>query len=135
MINDVRQTIVNMLGELYPGNSIYADDVPQDFETPSFLISLINQDYEKRLNSKYKSLLSFDVAYFSDKGATEIKTDCQEMQLVLFRAFDLIGSYRVLNKQANTTDNVLHFTFNISYSESRVETGTTMQTQQTNTNI
>mgnify|MGYP001630737301 CR=1 FL=1 len=135
MINNVKQAIVNKLHELYPEYKIYDEDVPQNFKKPSFLISLTDQDYNKRLNNKFKSLISFDVAYHSDKGITEIKEDCIDMQVSLFRGFDLIDSYRVLNKQATTVDNVLHFTLDINYSEIKEEISDKMQTQETSTNI
>lgn len=135
MINDIKQAIVNKLLELYPNYTIYDEDVPQGFKTPSCFITLIDQDYNKRISNKYKSLLSFDVAYFSNKGKTEIKEDCLEVQLNLFREFDLIGTYRVTNKLASIADNVLHFTFNISYSEIKKEQGTLMETKEINTNI
>lgn len=135
MINDVKQAIAGSLKQLYPNNTIYDEDVPKDFREPSFLITLTNQDYGKRLNSKFKSLMSFDVAYFSDKGKTEIKEDMQNVQVELFRAYDLIGGYRILNKQAVTVDNVLHFTFDVSVSEMKVEDSMLMQRQHTNTNI
>ncbi|PKM49626.1 MAG: hypothetical protein CVV02_15220 [Firmicutes bacterium HGW-Firmicutes-7] len=115
MISSVRQAIVDKLLELYPEYTIYEEDIP--LNKPSFLIVLIGQDYSKRMNVKFKSLLSFDVAYFSDKGTTEIRADCLAVQLALFRGFDLINSYRVLNKKVTITDNVLHFTFDINYSE------------------
>lgn len=135
MINNIKQVIVNKLLELYPGYTIYDEDVLQNFKKQSFLISLTDQDYSKRLNSKFKSLISFDVAYFSNKRVAEIKSDCQDMQMSLFRGFDLIGSYRILNKQANVTDNVLHFKFDVQFSEIKVDTSDKMQEQQTNTNI
>ncbi len=135
MINNIKQAIVDKLPELYPGYKIYDEDIPQNFKKPSFLISLTDQDYNKRLNSKYKSLISFDVAYFSDKRVTEIKEDCFDKQMTIFRGFDLIGSYRVLNKQSNITDNVLHFTFDIVFSEIKDDKAEKMQKQQTNTNI
>lgn len=135
MVSSVKKVIKNKLLEIYPGYTIYDEDVPQNFKAPSFLIILIEQDYEKRLADKYKSQLSFDVAYFSDKGDTEIKEDCLGVQLNLFRAFDIIGTYRVLNKQAGITDNVLHFTFDINYSELKVKEGITMKKQQTNTEM
>ena len=134
MVNSVRQAIVDKLLGLYPVNKVYTDDIPQNFKKPSFIIYLIDQNYGKRMNIKFKSLLSFDVAYYSNKGVTEIKSDCQNMQLALFRAFDLMGTYRVLNKNAETVDNVLHFTFDINYSEMKVEIGTPMQTQTTTIN-
>jgi len=135
MINNIKQVIVNKLLELYLGYTVYDEDVPQNFKKQSFLISLTDQDYNKRLNTKFKSLISFDVAYFSNKRMTEIKSDCQDMQMSLFRNFDLVGTYRILNKQATITDNVLHFTFDIQFSEIKENISEKMQKQQTNTNI
>lgn len=138
MISNVKQAIVNKLMELYPackGYTIYDEDIPQNFKKKSFLITLTEQDYSKRLNTKYRSLISFDIAYFSKKSVAEIKVDCLAVQLNLLREFDLISSYRVLNKQAIITDNVLHFTFDVNYSEIKTETFDKMQTQQTNTNL
>jgi hypothetical protein len=135
MISNVKQVIATKLKQLYPSHTIYDEDVPQNFREPSFLIALTNQDYGKRLNTKFKSLLSFDIAYFSDKGKTDIKEDCQDVQMMLFRAFDLVGGYRILNKQATIVDNVLHFTFNIEVSEMLEENYAKMQKQQTNTKL
>jgi len=128
MINDVKQAIANKLLDLHPGYTVYDEDIPQNFRQPSFLITLTDQDYSKRISNKYKSLLSFDIAYFSDKKPTEIKNDCYEVQENLLRGLDLIGSFRVQNKQANITDNVLHITFDINYSEIKVETFNKMDT-------
>lgn len=135
MISSVKQTIINKLSEMYPRHTIYDEDIPQNFETPSFYITLIDQDYSKRLNTKFKSSLSFDVAYFSDKEVTEVKEDCLIVQQALLRGFDIIDTYRVINKQVTTVDNVLHFTFGINYSEMIVETQIPMQTQTMNTNM
>ncbi len=132
MINNVKNAIADKLKELYPTHVIYDEDVPQNFKTPSFSIELIEQDYNKRLNAKFNSLLSFDVLYFSDKSISEIKEDCLNVQLNLFREFNLIGTYRALNKQATITDQTLHFTFNISYSEIMELLEVKMQQQQTN---
>lgn len=135
MINDIKQAIADKLKALYPVNKIYTEDVPQDSKKPSFMIALAEQDYNKRLSNKYKSLLTFDVSYFSDKSKTEIKEDCQNIQMALFRGFDLVGGYRIKSKQATTVDNVLHFTFNIEVSEMLNEGCIKMQKQQTNTNL
>ena len=135
MINNIKQAISDKLKQLYPRHTIYDEDVPQNFREPSFLITLTNQDYGKLLNTKFKSLLSFDISFFSDKDKTEIKEDCQGVQMALFRAFDLVGGYRILNKQASIVDNILHFTFDVSVSEMIEEDSTKMQKQQTNTNL
>ncbi len=135
MIADLVQAISNELTALFTGYTIYVDYVPESFQKPSFLISLVNQDYRKRLNTKYQSLLSFDVAYFSNSSASEIKADCREKQLAVLRAFDLLGTYRVMNKKAQLTDDVLHITFDVSYLEMKTEDFTAMQQQETNTII
>ena len=136
MINDVKQAIVNKLLELYPTYTIYDEDVPQNFKTPSFLVTVIEQSYGKRIANKYNSTITFDVAYFSDKGKNEIKSDCQEVQVNLLRAFDLMGGFRAQSLQATIVDNVLHITFDVNYSEIKIgEEIPKMEAQTTNTSI
>jgi hypothetical protein len=135
MLSDVKQAIVDKLAALYPTFKIYDDNVPQNFKTPSFQIFIFDQDYGKRLGKKYKSLVSFDLAYFSNKKISDIRIDCLEVQETLLRELDIAGTYRIQNKQAKITDNVLHITFDVGFSEMIVETGTVMQAQETTTNI
>lgn len=140
MISDIKSAIVSKLKDIYPSvTKRYTDDnIPQNFAKPSFFISIIDHEYDKRMNSKYKSLISFDIAYFSDKGVADIKSDCLAKQGVLLREFDLIGTtnmFRVLNKNARITDSVLHMTFDIIYSEMRDEIQIAMQSQTTNTSL
>jgi hypothetical protein len=137
MISEVKSAIATKLGEVFPGAKVRDENIPQKFQPPLFIVDLINQDYSKRTANRFKSLLSFDVAYHSNKGTAEIKSDCQTVQVALFRAFDTFGSYRAQNKQATIVDNVLHFTFDVPYSELREEPFIPMQTQTqtTNTNL
>lgn len=135
MINTIKQSISAQLAALYPTYTIYKEELPTSLERPSFFIALTKQDYKKRIDNKYKSVLSFDIAYYSDKSATDITADCLDKQIELFRTFDLLSTFRVINKQANITDNVLHFTFDIIYYEIIVETDPAMQSQTTNTNL
>lgn len=134
MISSIKQAIASRLLELYPGRTIYDEDIPQNFDKPSFIIYLTDQNYSKRMNIKFKSLLSFDIAYFS-AATLEIRNDCLDVQLKLFRGFDFIETCWTRNKRAATVDNVLHFTFDIETSEIKEELFTKMQQQQTNTNI
>ena len=136
MISDIKQAIAQKILELYPEATVYDEDTPQNFKTPSFLVTVIEQSYGKRLANKYNSTVSFDVAYFSNKGKNEIKSDCQAVQVNLLRAFELVGTFRVQNLQATIVDNVLHITFDVRYSE--IKTGEEipkMQDQVTNTDI
>lgn len=117
MIAKIKQELALKLKSLYPLATIYDEDIPQNFKTPSFLITVIDQDYYKRIFNKYNSTLNIDIAYFSNKNKTEIKNDCLGVQQNLFRELDIVNSFRILDKQATITDNVLHLTCNIKYSE------------------
>lgn len=117
MVNNIKQCIVDNLLNIYPGIVIYDEDIPQNFKTPSFLITLTDHNYSKRINNKFNGEVSFDISFFSDKEKTEIKNDCIKVQQELLREFDLIGAYRPLNKNATIVDNVIHFTFKVKYSE------------------
>ena len=135
MIDDVKQAIVNKLLEVFPGYTIYDEDIPQNFKTPSFLVTVIEHSYGKRLDNKYNSTVSFDVAYFSNKGKNKIKSDCQAVQVNLLRAFDLMGGFRAQSLRATIVDNVLHITFDVRYSEIKKTTEVQMSEQTTNTSL
>lgn len=132
MISEIKQAIADKLEELYPGYTLYDEDIPQNFKKPSFLVTLVEQSYGKRLDNKFNGNVTLDVAYFSDKGKNEIKSDCQAVMVNLLRAFDLLDTFRARNLQANITDNVLHITFDVSYSELKIEWFAKMQKQTTN---
>ena len=135
MINEIKQAIAQKIHEQYPSATIYDDDIPQNFRTPSFLVTVIEQNYGKRLANKYNSTVSFDVAYFSDKGKNETNSDCQAVQVNLLRAFELVGTFRAQNLRATIVDNVLHITFDVRYSEIREEEFPKIQEFTSNTNI
>jgi hypothetical protein len=131
MIDDILSAIKSELAALYPSCVVYDYYHAQDFKTPSFLISIIDHGYGKRLKNTRKGKLSLDLQYFSGAKSVDIKAiraDCFAVQQVLLREIDLIGaSFRALNKDARITDNVLHFTFDINYSELVTSTGTPME--------
>ena len=134
MISDVKTAIINQLGELFPsGYRFYDEIVPEDASKPYFLISLLVQTYNKRFNRTYSGVLSMDITY--DSNQTNIKPDCINIMERLQREFDFAGNYRLKNKTAKITDNVLHFTFDIQYSEVKEEQYTQMQQQTINTKL
>lgn len=101
------------------------------------LISLVDHAYSKMLHEKSNSLLSFDIAYFTN--SKQINNDIQLMQVELLRSFDLVtrGDFkiRILNKRCSTTDNVLHFLFDVNHCEISTETFVKMQKGITHTNM
>jgi hypothetical protein len=134
MISDVKAAIVSKLQGVYPdGYVIYDEELPETISRPSFLITLMGQSYNKRLFNKYTSELSFDITYLSDQ--TAIRSDCLRVQEDLLQAFDFVDTFKVRNKNAKVTDNVLHFTFGIRYSELKEDQSDLMQQKQINTNL
>jgi len=132
MINEIITAILHKLKELYPECKQHIDNIPPDFMAPAFVICITGQDYTKCLNNRYKARISFDLAYYSDKAEQEIRSDCLSVQETLLRYFDTIGPFKAVNKNARITDNVLHMTFDVNYSEMRIETSALMQSQKIN---
>lgn len=135
MISKLKGTIALKLKELYSTSTIYDEDIPQNFKKKSFLISVVDHVSNKRGPDIFNNVLSLDIAYFSDKDKTEIKTDCLWVQQNLLREFDLVGKYHIFNKQANITDNVLHITFDIKYSELKTIEEIKLQNIQSQTRV
>lgn len=133
MISDIKESIKSKLLELYPGNVIYDEDLPETLTKPSFLIQITSQSYNRRIGNRYISDLIFDISYFSDQ--TAVRADYIAVQEKLLQSFDLIGTHQVRSKVAKITDNVLHFTFEIRYSEMVDTEVSVMQQQQTNTKL
>lgn len=135
MTDDIIAAIETQLKTLCP--TVYRFYCPQNFKTPSFLISVTDQDYKRLLTGSFSGKLSLDVQYFSGAKSVDIKAiraDCVSMQETLLRGFNLVGSFRVLNKDARITDNVLHFTFDVKYSERVSNNDPLMQSMTQNTN-
>lgn len=130
MVDDIITAIETQLKTLFSSAVVYRHYQPQNFKTPSFLISVTDQNYEPLLSGYYSGKLSLDIQYFSSAKTVDIKairTDCLTVQETLMREFDTFGDFRTLDKDARITDEVLHFTFNVNYREKLDVTNTLME--------
>lgn len=134
MVSSINDEVKNKLLSLYPGITIYDEKVPQKFKTPSFFISIYDQDYEKRLNTKYESTISYDVSYFPNEEYNK-NNEMYIVQENLIREFRDMDTFRALNIKANITDDVLHIMFDVKYSEELITNETKMNNLNTNTGI
>lgn len=102
---------------------IYREDIPQNFKTPSMLVTTISTDAVRALAGSMKISHSFDLSYFPESKHEPLK-EIEKVKQEIFRAFDVISaqdvSFYVKAKRFNTVDNVLHFYFEIDYKE-RIE--------------
>ena len=130
MTDDIITAIETQLKALCPAAAVYRFYCPQHFKTPSFFISVTDQDYSRLLTDSFAGKISLDVQYFSGAKSVDLKAiraDCVSMQETLLRGFNLIGRFRCTNKDARITDNVLHFTFDIKYRECVAATNSTIE--------
>ena len=128
MIDMIKDAIKAKLEELYPsGHTVYDEVLPEAFTKPSFLIMLTEQSYQKSLGERFSSEVFFDISYYTDQPAKRM--DCIRIQEELLRAFEVVGTFHIRNKKAKITDDVLHFTFDIRYSERKEELASSLMQQ------
>jgi hypothetical protein len=121
--------MIDKLQGLYPETAVYDTEIPVAAQTPSFLIQLKSQAYNKLLNTKFSSLLSFEIIYspdiLQDKEAIDL------IQLTLLKGFELLESenlrVRIKNKKCNIEEGKIHFTFDIRYTEMIAEAVNSMR--------
>lgn len=134
MLDSIKDAIRNRLLELYPDYTVYDEDLPGEYQKPSFLINVKSQNYTNLLQGMYKHQVFFDISYFSNITET-IKSDCLIAGQALLAGFEVLCNCRLKNKKAETLENVLHFTFEIQYSIRKEEAFTKMQKQELNTKL
>lgn len=133
MIVNINKSIVRKLLSLYPNITIYDEKVPQNFKTPSFFISTYDQDYNKRLNNKYKSTINYDISYFPNDVYKN--NEMYEVRTTLLREVRDLDEFRALNIKSNITDDVLHIMFDVNYSEMKISEEIKMQNIKVNENL
>lgn len=133
MIVDINKAIAKKLLSLYPNITIYDEKVPQNFKTPSFFISTYDQDYNKRLNNKYKSTINYDISYFPNDIYKN--NEMYEVRTTLLREIRDLDEFRALNIKSNITDDVLHIMFDVNYSEIKISDEIKMQNIKVNENL
>lgn len=133
MIVNINKAIAKKLLSLYPNITIYDEKVPQNFKTPSFFISTYDQDYNKRLNNKYKSTINYDISYFPKDVYKN--NEMYEVKTTLLREIRDLDEFRALNIKANITDDVLHIIFDVNYSEMKTSDEIKMQNIKVNENL
>lgn len=115
---------------------IYRDNIPQNAEPPFILVLVIDTDVGRRLADRQRIKQSFDVQYFPGGEVQDYRKECEKVKQEMLRRFDVIGadgiSFYVREKNANVTDDVLHFLFSVTYTEYRETAEPKMEELKTN---
>ena len=112
MINDIINGIAIALGTAFPGVTVYADDIRQGFDEPSFYIKDVTTNQTQIVGTRYMRRMSLDVHYFPE-SKVEPMDEIRTVVEGLYDALEYIGEpgsiLRGINMSHQVYDGVLHF--------------------------
>ena len=113
--------------------TVYREDVPQDFKTPSFMVTLYDQNPSRGINGRLNNSVRVDVHYFP-VDEVDYQEECWDVGQSLQREFRL-ADFKLKNRNLKITDRVLHFLFDVDYREYLPYDTSAMQTMSQNTKL
>ena len=109
MIDELYKDICSALKRV-KNVKVYKHNVPQNLETPCFLVTQYSSAHSLGINGRQKSILGIDVLYIPKESHND--EACWNMSENLSRAFRL-ERFRANNTSFTVDDSVLHMTFDI----------------------
>src|SRR5690554_2526195 len=104
-INDIITAISIKLNQVFGdfGDEyrIYADDIPQGFETPAFLILFLNLENIRQVGKRWRVNTLFNIQYFPQNGRAEASNMALKVQQALKEIMLLNGTV-MLGTNGNT---------------------------------
>ena len=130
---DIRNAAAQKLSTGFPGYCLYYDELPQDFSKPCFLVQIISVSKTNENVYQFSKAVAVNIRYYPDG---DIGTGLLEMQDLLEGLFDVVlqAGDRTVNidkTKGEIIEKVLHFTFDLSYIDSREDTDNGFETMQT----
>lgn len=132
MINELYKAIAAGLKSV-KACTVYREDVPENFSTPSFMVTLYDQNPSRGINGRMKNSVRVDIMYFPE-NEVDYQEECWTVGESLRREFRPAG-FKIKNRNMKITDKVLHFLFDVDYTEYREESDVKMQSMSQNTEI
>lgn len=114
--------------EFGAGYKKYIDQVPQNFETPSFFIQFLNLEHIQQIGKRWKVTPLFNVQYFPKVGASESVNMTLKIQQTL-KEITLLNGSLMLGTGANSEvvdgigHNFIHFNFFLQELEEKIFMG------------
>ncbi len=133
MIHHLKEQIKDKLQELYSECTIYDEDLPQDYNKPAFLVNVFSHSVMKGLAGKQKNQINFDISYYAESN-DGVRGEGFTVGSKLIEEFYLLN-YQIKNKKIQTTDNVMHFTFETQYITKEQKNETKMEKQKIQINL
>jgi hypothetical protein len=133
MIHHLKDQIKNKLQELYTECTIYDEDLPETYNKPAFLVTVLSHSVLKGLAGKQKNQINIDITYYA-ASSSAIRGECFTVGTKLIEEFSL-SDYQIKNTKVQTTDNVMHFTFETQYITKEQKSETIMEKHKIEINL
>ncbi len=130
---DIRNAVAQKLSTDFPDYFLHYDVLPLDFSRPCFLVQIISVSKTNENVYQFSKAVAISIRYYPDEG---ISKGLLEMQDWLEGLFDMVlqaGERRInIDKtKGEIIEKVLHFTFDLSCTDSRDDTSDSYETMQT----
>lgn len=122
-INDIITAISIKLNQVFGDEyRIYADDIPQGFEAPAFLILFLNLENIRQIGGRWRVNTLFNIQYFPRNGRTEASNMALKVQQAL-KEITLLNGTTMLSTNGNTeiVDGIAHNFMNFNFYLQEVE--------------
>lgn len=98
-------------------DTIYTEQVKQNFQTPCFYVKCINLSKKKGFDTLYNNINCFAIQYFPDSD--EINAECNAMSEKLYSVLEYIGNENMLFRgselQSELQNEMLSFFVNYDF--------------------
>lgn len=128
-INDIISAISIKLNQVFGDEyRIYADDIPQGFKTPAFLVLFLNLEQIQQIGKRWRINTLFNIQYFPKNGRTEASNMSLKVQQAL-KEITLLNGTVMLGTNGNTeiVDGIAHNFINFNFYLQEVEVKTFME--------
>lgn len=116
-VNSIWDGVTLALSFLFPDITIYDEEIPQDFERPSFFVKLLTMGQNKEIDRRFLRSHSFDIHYFPPLD--EYNKHGHAMAESLYNdllTIEIDGAiYRVTGATHEIVDRTLHFMFDLNF--------------------
>ena len=122
-INDIITAISIKLNQVFGDEyRIYADDIPQGFEAPAFLILFLNLEHIQQIGNRWRVNTLFNVQYFPQNGRTEASNMSLKIQQALKEITLLNGAILIgTNTNSEIVDGNAHNFVNYNFFLQEIE--------------
>lgn len=130
---DIRNAAAQRLSAGFPGYSLYYDVLPQDYSIPGFLVQIGSVSKAMGNAHQFEKRVAVNIRYYPADGTGIGLLEMQDRLESLFDTGLQAGdrNINVEGTKGETIEAVLHFSFDLSYTESREDMSEGLETMQT----